>query len=92
MIHLQLGEVPAIVISSPDYAKEVMKTHDIIFSSRPQIQASKIMSYDSTGIAFSPYGEYWRQLRKIGTMELLSPIRVQSLMPIREEEVSKLLK
>ncbi|XP_057485896.1 cytochrome P450 71D9-like [Actinidia eriantha] len=91
LMSLQLGEVPAVVISSPETAKEVMKTHDVIFATRPHIIASRIMSYDSTSIAFAPYGEYWRQLRKICITELLSPKRVLSFRSIREEEVSKLI-
>ncbi|KAL4618704.1 hypothetical protein ACB092_06G030000 [Castanea dentata] len=91
LMHLQLGEVSTIVVSSPKFAEEVMKTHDVTFASRPSVLATKILSYDSTNIAFAPYGNYWRQLRKIFTLELLSAKRVQSYQPIREEELSTLI-
>ncbi|XVF77133.1 hypothetical protein PTKIN_Ptkin14bG0016300 [Pterospermum kingtungense] len=77
LMHLQLGELPAIVVSSAEIAKEVVKTNDIIFSQRPYMFAADVMTYNSTEIIFAPYGNYWRQMRKICTMELLSPNRVQ---------------
>ncbi|KAG4923801.1 hypothetical protein JHK87_049341 [Glycine soja] len=92
LMHLKLGEVSTIVVSSPEYAKEVLSTHDLIFSSRPPILASKIMSYDSMGMSFAPYGDYWRRLRKICASELLSSKRVQSFQPIRGEELTNFIK
>lgn len=92
LIHIRLGQVSTIVVSSSEFAKEVMKTEDVNFASRPQILAVKVLAYDSTNIAFSPHGEYWRQLRKICTLELLSTQRVKSYQPIREEEISNLIK
>ncbi|XP_038690092.1 cytochrome P450 71D11-like [Tripterygium wilfordii] len=91
LMHLQFGEVPTFVVSSPEYAKEVMKTHDITFASRPLLNAMKVMTYGHTDIVFAPYGEYWRQLRKICTLELLSMKRVQSFRPIREQEMSNFI-
>ncbi|BAT98774.1 hypothetical protein LR48_Vigan06g147200 [Vigna angularis] len=92
LMHLQLGEVFTVVVSSAECAKEVMKTHDLLFASRPQILVSKIMGYDATNISFSPYGNYWRQLRKICTAALFTPKRLNSFKPIREEELSSLIK
>ncbi|CAN1141655.1 Desmethyl-deoxy-podophyllotoxin synthase [Linum perenne] len=53
LIHLQLGQVSTVIVSSP---------------------------------------EYWRQLRRICTLELLSTKRVRSYRSIREDETAKTVK
>uniref|UniRef100_A0A803Q8K0 Cytochrome P450 n=1 Tax=Cannabis sativa TaxID=3483 RepID=A0A803Q8K0_CANSA len=45
------------------------------------------MLYDGADLAFAPYGEHWRQVRKIFMQELLSTTRVQSFRYIGEEEM-----
>ncbi|KAI5334146.1 hypothetical protein L3X38_024279 [Prunus dulcis] len=55
-MHLQLGEVSTVVVSVTEFAKEVLKTHDVIFASRPHILSVSIMTYSCTSIAFAPYG------------------------------------
>lgn len=60
----------------------------LVVSSRPSLCAVNKLGYKSSTISFSPYGEYWRQIRKIALVELLSVGRVQSFEAIREQEVS----
>ncbi|XP_062168872.1 cytochrome P450 71AP13-like [Alnus glutinosa] len=91
IIFLQLGEIPTVVISSARLAREAMKTHDLALSSRPRIFSAKHLFYDCTDVAFSPYGAYWRHIRKICILELLSVKRVQSYSFVREEEVARLI-
>ncbi|OVA17581.1 Cytochrome P450 [Macleaya cordata] len=91
IIYLQLGRVPTLVVSSARLAREIMKTQDHVFASRPQIIAGEYLSFGCSDITFSPYGAYWRQARKICVTELLSPKRVSSFQLIRNEEVNRLI-
>nr|POF18104.1 cytochrome p450 71a1 [Quercus suber] len=75
---LDLGCAPTVVVSSADMAEEIIKTNDIIFSNRLETTAANFLYYGSTYVAFSQYGEYWRQAKKICVLKLLSLKRVQS--------------
>ncbi|KAL0310782.1 UNVERIFIED_CONTAM: Premnaspirodiene oxygenase [Sesamum angustifolium] len=91
MMHLQLGEIPAVVISSPRVAKELLTTHDLAFSSRARLQSLAIITYNYQDIVLAPYGDYWKQMRKICFSELLSSKNVRSFSTIREEEAASLV-
>jgi hypothetical protein len=89
---LRIGEVPTLVISSREAAREVMKTHDTSFASRPLSATVRVLTNNGRDIIFAPYGEHWRQLRKLAITELLSARRVLSFRAIREEEVAAMLR
>ncbi|CAL4889573.1 unnamed protein product [Urochloa decumbens] len=91
LIYLKLGEVPVVVASSPDAAREIMKTHDVTFATRPWTPTIKVLVVDGEGLVFARYGALWRQLRKISILELLSARRVASFCGVREEEVGRLV-
>jgi len=92
LMRLQLGKVTVIIVSSPKYAREIMKTHDAIFASRPCSVTSDILSYESAGIASATYGNYCKVTKKMCSMEFLGKSRVNSFQPIREEELTNLIK
>ncbi|CAL5047629.1 unnamed protein product [Urochloa decumbens] len=91
LMFLKFGEVPVVVASTPDTAKEILKTHDAIFSTRPLSLTMKVITKNGAGIVWAPYGNHWRQLRKICMVELLSVKRVQTFQPIREEKARRLV-
>ncbi|KAE8702326.1 Cytochrome P450 71D11 [Hibiscus syriacus] len=92
LMHLQLGELSTVVVSSAQMAKEVLITHGVVFAGRPYVAAIDAVTYGSRDISMAPYGNYWRHVRKICTVELLTAKRVQSYESIRQEEVSALVK
>uniref|UniRef100_A0A7N0TAT5 Cytochrome P450 n=1 Tax=Kalanchoe fedtschenkoi TaxID=63787 RepID=A0A7N0TAT5_KALFE len=74
---IRLGFEPALVLSSAEAAKEALKTRDVDYSSRPLSFCSGKLSYNNVDVAFTPYSEYWREMRKICVVELFSLKRVQ---------------
>ncbi|KAL6658695.1 hypothetical protein ACP70R_002735 [Stipagrostis hirtigluma subsp. patula] len=82
---LRLGQVPNLVVSSPRAAEAVLRAHDHVFASRPPSAVSDVLHSGGSDIAMAPYGEYWRQARKLVTAHLLSAKKVQSLRRAREE-------
>ncbi|XP_062114932.1 phenylacetaldehyde oxime monooxygenase CYP71AN24-like [Humulus lupulus] len=88
---LKLGQVPTLVVSSSEMVKEIVKKHDVVFSDRPKTSAAEIFLYGCQDVGFAPYGEYWRQVRKVCVLELLSLKRVQQFHFVREEETDLLV-
>ncbi|KAK4732894.1 hypothetical protein R3W88_025882 [Solanum pinnatisectum] len=89
---LKLGSSTMIVVSSANLAKEVTQIQDLAFCSRPSILGQQKLSYNGQDIALSPYNDYWRELRKICVVHLFSLKKVQYFSPIREDEVSRMIK
>lgn len=90
IMELKLGSVRTIVVSSPELAKEVLKVHDLIFASRPDIAAPKII-FNDRDIAFAPYGDHWRHLKKVIMLELLTAKKLETSTHVRDEELSSLV-
>ncbi|XP_062194960.1 indole-2-monooxygenase-like [Phragmites australis] len=84
---LRLGAVPNLVVSSPRAAQAIMRRHDHIFASRPTSKLSDDLLYGSSDIGFAPYGEHWRQVRKLVTTHLFTVKKVQSYRLARQDEV-----
>ncbi|GLJ11716.1 hypothetical protein SUGI_0175270 [Cryptomeria japonica] len=88
IMSLQLGYFPAIVVSSPEMAKEFLKNYDLAFASRSPSAAGKYLAYNYKSLPLAPYGAYWRLVRRICVTELLGAKRLESFRFVREEEVS----
>ena len=86
---LRLGRVPTVVVSSAAAAEEVMRARDLAFASRPAIAMAERLLY-GRDVAFAPYGDYWRQARRVSAVHLLSARRVGSFRRVREQEAAAL--
>ncbi|KAF5942829.1 hypothetical protein HYC85_020471 [Camellia sinensis] len=89
---IRLGVHRALVVSNSEMVKECFTTNDKAFSNRPKCIAVEHMCYNYAMFGFSPYGPYWREMRKITTLELLSNHRLATFNHIRESEVKASIK
>ncbi|XP_013614490.1 PREDICTED: cytochrome P450 81F1-like [Brassica oleracea var. oleracea] len=92
IFYLRLGTRRAVVISSSALARECFTGHnDVVVSNRPRFLTSKYIAYNYTTIATTPYGDHWRNLRKICSLEIVSSKRLANFLHIRKEEIHRML-
>ncbi|XP_040997515.1 xanthotoxin 5-hydroxylase CYP82C4-like [Juglans microcarpa x Juglans regia] len=85
--NIRLGSRRAFVVSSWEVAKECFTINDKALASRPTTVAAKHMGYNYAVFGFAPYSPFWREMRKIATLELLSNRRLEMLKHVRASEV-----
>ncbi|XP_038687390.1 cytochrome P450 CYP736A12-like [Tripterygium wilfordii] len=91
LMSVKLGSKPTIVVSSPEAAELILKTHDAVFATRPKLISTDYIYYGAKGVGFTPYGSYWRNVRKLCTIHLLSGSKVDSFAPMRRENLEMLI-
>ncbi|KAJ9186669.1 hypothetical protein P3X46_002215 [Hevea brasiliensis] len=89
---IQIGIHQALVVSSWELAKEIFTTNDIAVSGRPNFTAAKYLGYDSVMFGFAPYGDYWREMRKIISVELFCSRQIELRKHVIESEVETSIK
>ncbi|XP_024190334.2 cytochrome P450 736A117 [Rosa chinensis] len=88
---LYLGTAPLVLVSSAEAAREIMKTNDLEFSNRPKSVIFQKLLCNYKDVAMAPYGEYWKQVKSICVVNLLSNKRVRSFRAVREEETKLMI-
>jgi hypothetical protein len=73
-------------------AKECFTKNDLAISTRPRLESAQHMAYNGAMFTLAPYGPYWRQARKITTLEILSHRRLEQLQHFRVMEVRRSIK
>ncbi|KAL0360905.1 UNVERIFIED_CONTAM: cytochrome [Sesamum radiatum] len=91
LMHLRLGSIDTIVVSSPEMAKEILQTHDQAFPLRLTTAATRALDHHATSVAFLPIGNQWRNLRKICKEHMFSTQRLHANEGLRQEKLQKLL-
>ncbi|PUZ36930.1 hypothetical protein GQ55_9G076800 [Panicum hallii var. hallii] len=84
---LRLGSREAVVVSSAACARECFTEHDVCFANRPRFPSLLLVSFGGATLPMCGYGPYWRNLRRVATVQLLSAHRVNCMLPTISGEV-----
>ena len=88
---LKFGSRLVVIVSSPSAVEECFTKNDIVLANRPPSLVAKHLGYNQTTVVGSPYGDHWRNLRRISSLEIFSTNRLNMFLGIRRDEVKHLL-
>ncbi|KAG8375384.1 hypothetical protein BUALT_Bualt10G0094400 [Buddleja alternifolia] len=90
LMSLQLGSIYTVVLSSPEMAKEILKKHDQVFSSRTIASAAEAHDHDKMSLGYLPVGAQWKKFRKICREQMFSTLRLEESHGLRQDKLNEL--
>lgn len=88
LMAFSVGMTRFIIASEPETAKEILNSSE--FADRPvKESAYELLFHRAMG--FAPFGDYWRNLRRISATHLFSPRRIACFGGFREEIGRKMM-
>ncbi|KAH1069646.1 Cytochrome P450 98A2 [Glycine max] len=91
IISVWFGSTLNVIVSNSELAKEVLKEHDQQLADRHRSRSAAKFSRDGKDLIWADYGPHYVKVRKVCTLELFTPKRLESLRPIREDEVTTMV-
>lgn len=88
LMAFSVGLTRYVIASQPEYAKEILNSSE--FADRP-IKESAYELLFNRAMGFAPFGEYWRNLRRISATYLFSPRRISTFSVLREDIGRKMM-
>ncbi|OVA00823.1 Cytochrome P450 [Macleaya cordata] len=88
LMAFSVGFTRFIISSHPETAKEILNSSD--FADRP-IKESAYELLFHRAMGFAPFGDYWRNLRRISATHLFCPKRIASFGAFRSEIGAKMI-
>lgn len=91
VISVWFGSTLNVIVSNSELAKEVLKENDQQLADRHRSRSAAKFSRDGKDLIWADYGPHYVKVRKVCTLELFSRKRLESLQPIREDEVTAMV-
>ncbi|KAJ0259165.1 hypothetical protein HA466_0055570 [Hirschfeldia incana] len=92
VMSLKLGFLNTVVITSPEAAREVLRTHDHVLSNRGSNNSINSVNHQEHSLVWLPSSSArWRLWRKLSATLLFSPQRMEATKALRMRKVKDLI-
>ncbi|KAJ9564023.1 hypothetical protein OSB04_009183 [Centaurea solstitialis] len=91
LMTLKLGSTVTVVVSSTEFAKEILLKHDLSFSNRWVPDTGRAGNHHLFSMFWLPVGDQWRRLRKLSKEHLFSVQQLDAGQLLRREKIQELV-
>lgn len=76
-----------VVVSSPSLVEECFTKNDVMLANRPRFVLGQYIGYNYTNLVAASYGDHWRNLRRLSSIDVFSPARINMFLSTRLDEM-----
>ncbi|XP_074328702.1 cytochrome P450 98A2-like [Apium graveolens] len=91
IISVWFGSTLNVIVNNTELAKEVLKDKDQQLADRHRSRSAAKFSRDGKDLIWADYGPHYVKVRKVCTLELFTPKRLEAIRPVREDEVTAMV-
>ncbi|XP_027364648.1 geraniol 8-hydroxylase-like [Abrus precatorius] len=91
IMRFKIGQATTIVVSSTNAVKEILQTHDTLFSDRTNPDITTAYNHNHYSLVFLPVSPLWQDLRKICHGHLFSNKTLDASQDLRRKKLQELL-
>ncbi|KAL3647145.1 hypothetical protein CASFOL_008113 [Castilleja foliolosa] len=83
IVWLRIGSIKTMALLNAESAAELFKNHDANFAERTITEVMRAQDFHKASISLSPYGSYWRVMKRIMTVEMTVHKRIKETETVR---------
>lgn len=91
VVWLKLGSINTMVVQSSKAAAELFKNHDICFVERTITETMTVQNFHKCSLSLAPYGNYWRVMKRVMTVEMLVNKRINDTVSVRRKCINDMV-
>lgn len=91
VVWLRIGSINTMVLLTAEAATELFKNHDANFAERTITEVMKVHDFNKAAVSLAPYGQYWRVMKRVMTVEMLVQKKINETTAIRRRCIADMV-